>query len=53
MRTKVQVADLMGVSWRSVNRWVTSGQLKAIRAGRVLRFESAELERFKASSAAR
>lgn len=48
--TKIQVADLMGVSWRTVNRWVASGKLKAIRAGRVLRFEPTELERFKSRS---
>ncbi|AGA31658.1 helix-turn-helix domain-containing protein [Singulisphaera acidiphila] len=48
--TKIQVADLMGVSWRTVNRWVASGKLKAVRAGRVLRFEPSELEKFKARS---
>lgn len=50
--TKVQVADIFGVHWRTVNRWVASGRLKAIRAGGVLRFEPTEVERFKAKSSA-
>lgn len=49
--TKVQVADLMGVSWRTVNRLVASGKLKAVRVGRLLRFEPAEIERFKSKAA--
>jgi excisionase family DNA binding protein len=32
--TKAQVAELLGVSKRTVQRWIASGRLRAVRLGR-------------------
>ena len=43
MLTVEIVADRMGVSERTVFRWIKAGHLKAFRMGRVLRIPEAEL----------
>lgn len=43
MWTVEMVADRMGVSERTVFRWIKTGRLKAFRMGRVLRIREAEL----------
>ena len=43
MLTAEMVADRMGVSERTVFRWIKTGRLKAFRMGRVLRIPEAEL----------
>ncbi len=43
MLTVDMVADRMGVSERTVFRWIEAGNLKAFRMGRVLRISEAEL----------
>ncbi|MGY3555649.1 helix-turn-helix domain-containing protein [Williamsia sp. R60] len=46
------IADELGISDRTVRRWVASGQLKAVRPSpRVIRVEASELDRFLASAA--
>jgi excisionase family DNA binding protein len=42
----VQVADLLGVSPRSVRRWVTTRELLAHRFGRQVRISDADLRAF-------
>jgi excisionase family DNA binding protein len=44
----MQVAKLFGVSRNTVQNWVATGQLKALRIGNkpLIRFDPAELERF-------
>lgn len=42
-----EVAERVGVSYRTVQAWVASGRLKVVRlSARVLRVEAAELERW-------
>ncbi|WP_171096377.1 helix-turn-helix domain-containing protein [Ruegeria sp. HKCCD9179] len=43
MLTVEIVADRMGISERTVFRWIKTGRLKAFRMGRVLRIPEAEL----------
>lgn len=43
--TTEEVADLLKVTQPTVYRWVRDGQLSALRVGRTLRFDKAEVER--------
>lgn len=45
-RTIQQVADYFGVHYRTVKAWVDSGQLRAIRVGRLYRIPEADLMEF-------
>ena len=46
MLTVQMVADRMGVSERTVFRWIEAGVLSAFRAGRVLRISEKDLADF-------
>jgi excisionase family DNA binding protein len=46
LSTLREVATRFKVSERTVQRWVHSGQLEVIYAGRQLRFEEREIKRF-------
>lgn len=46
MMTVGTVGERMGVSNRTVFRWIKSGHLKAFRTGRVLRISEADLGDF-------
>lgn len=47
--TVAEAADRLGVSSSVVRRWIKSGELEAIRAGRVYRILPEAVERFEAS----
>ncbi|MBN9517754.1 helix-turn-helix domain-containing protein [bacterium] len=46
--TKKEVAKRLGVSSRTVNRWMSEGLLKPFRRGQVLRFKLEDVEAFEA-----
>ena len=46
LMTKRDIAERAGVSERTVERWVSSGDLPCLRRGRWLRFTEAMYERF-------
>ncbi|MBK8686883.1 MAG: helix-turn-helix domain-containing protein [Betaproteobacteria bacterium] len=41
-----QVADLLGVSVKTVSRRIADGEIRASRIGRLLRIEAAEVPRY-------
>ena len=47
--TEQQVADMTGVSVRTVRRWVASGELASHRLGRAVRISEADLLAFLAA----
>jgi excisionase family DNA binding protein len=49
---KVEAAEVLQVSERTINRWVAQKKLKAIRLGNIFRIDPEELERFKRKYAA-
>lgn len=47
MYSPIEVAKLVGVSRRTVYRWVSEGKLRAVKAGeRMLRISSEDLQAF-------
>lgn len=44
--TSKEVASILKVTTRSISNYVKNGQLKAVRIGKVLRFEVSEVEAF-------
>ncbi len=52
MLTKKQVAESFQVCERTINRWVSEQKLKPFRKGNIVRFDPAEIERFKRKYAA-
>src|SRR5687767_13907838 len=44
--SKEEAAESIGVSPKTVQRWIAQGKLKVFRKGRVLRIRKAELEAF-------
>jgi excisionase family DNA binding protein len=40
------VAEIMGISTRSVERWRREGKLRPVKAGRLIRYPEAQLNRF-------
>jgi excisionase family DNA binding protein len=49
MRSIREVAELFGVSEKSIRRWIETGQLGAHRLGRQWRIAPEEIERFLAT----
>jgi excisionase family DNA binding protein len=43
-KTKQEVADLFGISTRTVERWTSSGLLTCMRAGNVVRYHTDYLD---------
>lgn len=41
-----QIADIYGVSIRTVWEWIKSGKLKAVRVGKLYRIRKEDLEEF-------
>lgn len=50
---KREVAEVLQVSERTVNRWVAARKLKAVKIGNIFRVDPAEIDRFKAKHTSR
>lgn len=47
MKTKKEICEIFKVSIGTVNNWIKSGKIKAVKIGRAVRIQDEEVERLK------
>lgn len=47
MKTIRETADILGVHWQTVRKWIKNGDIKVYKNGRIIRISEEEIERLK------